>query len=650
VKKLLRLALFGTVGLVLVVLAGVGGLKAYWASTDPSTADAPAFRSVPAAPVARATVAAADPRAVDAALAVLEEGGSALDAAIAAQMVLTLVEPMASGIGGGAFLLYWDASSDSLLAWDGRETAPAGATPELFFEDGEPLHIVEALPGGRSVGVPGAVRMLERAHGEHGSLAWSRLFDDAIRLAEEGTEVSPLLHHFARLDPWLRSMPAGAGFYDDDGFARPAGETHKNPALAGTLRSLRDQGADALHTGPIASDIVDAVRGARRPSFLPSVANFIALKLGAPAGLGITADVDNVGLLTLDDLAGYQPKQREPVCARYRRWRVCGMPPPTSGGVAALQMLGVLERFDLAKLGPRAPATAHLLAEASRLAFADREVFVGDPDFVDVPTKGLVDAAYLKSRAALVREDARLAEAKAGTPPGAKSAAATGRSLEQPSTSHLTVVDGAGNVASMTTSVEAPFGSHLVVRGFVLNNQLTDFSFRPQRDGRQVANGVAAGKRPRSSMTPLIVFDAETGEPVLAVGSPGGPRIIGYTVRALTGVLDFGLSPQEAVELPHVICTGDAVEVEDRGWAEGEREAVTSHLEQLGHEVKVGPLMSGIHAVQLTAEGTRGGADPRRGGVARGTHKVPALAERVPSEGAPPDGGPAVSGQQSPTP
>ena len=614
--------------LLVVAVILVGGLAvAYfaattiWADTDPPPELATGRRDVAEVKTSTTMAVAANPHAARAGQQMLTEGGSAVDAAIAMQAVLTLVEPQSSGIGGGAFLLYFDARSQSLVAYDGRETAPAGATSDLFVhDDGTPYNFAEAVVGGRSVGVPGVLRMLEVAHAKYGRLPWARLFAPAIRLCEDGFEVSRRLHTLLRYDPLFRTMPAArAHFYQEDGRALPIGHVLKNPKLARVLKSVAERGADALYEGPLAQAMVDAVRSARRPSMTVAAANYTMLmSMGAPYGIGATASVANPGTLDLDDLKGYRPKLREPVCIDYRQWQVCGFGPPTSGGVTTLQIIKMLEPFELHKLSPTSAAYAHLFAEAAKRAFADRARYIGDPDFVDVPVAGLLDAEYLKRRAASIDPNKASPRARPGEPAGVKTAFADGVDRSLPSTSHLVVVDGERSVVSMTTSVENVFGSRLVVEGFVLNNQLTDFSFVPTKKGRPVANAVAPGKRPRSSMAPLIVRDRSTGAPVLAVGSPGGSRIIVYTARAALGVLDGGLTPQQAVELPHVVNRNGATELENEGWGAEALAEVKAALEAMGHEVKVAPQNSGLHAVAVTPAGLLGGADPRREGLAVG--------------------------------
>ena len=608
-------------GVVVLLLVGLAvSLKLLWSFGDPQPESASGLRSVPLVRTTTTVVVTANPHATRAGLQMIKAGGAAIDSAIAIQAVLTLVEPQSSGIGGGVFLLHWSEKTQKLEAYDGRETAPAGVSPDLFLHpDGQRFNFVEAVVGGRSVGVPGALRALELAHREHGRLPWKALFQPAIKLAEDGFKISPRMFSLVRQDPLLRTMPkARRYFYEEDGRAKPVGTLLKNPALATVFKQIRDQGTDAFYRGPLAQQMVDAVRDARRPSALVAGVNLAMLKAGAPYGIGATADVANGGELSTEDLASYRPKIRSPVCAPYRSWRLCGFGPPTSGGVTVLQILGLLERFELSKYSPTSPETAHLLAEAGRLAFADRNTFIGDADFVQVPVKGLLDPEYLAARSKLISTERALGKAEPGRPPGATTAFVPGRSLELPSTSHLVVVDPFGSVVSMTTSIENAFGSRLFVQGFLLNNQLTDFSFRPGSKAKPVANSVAPGKRPRSSMAPLIIFHRESGKPVLAVGSPGGSRIIGYVAQATLGVLEWGLDPQRAVELPHIVnCNGDT-ELEDVGWPEGELQKVKLALESKGHQIKVGPQTSGLSMVAITAQGILAGADPRREGVAAG--------------------------------
>ena len=539
-------------------------------------------------------VAAANPHAAEAGLAILRRGGGAVDAAIAMQLVLNVVEPQSSGIGGGAFLLFHDRSSGTTSAYDGRETAPAAATADMFLDEGgAPMPFFEAVVGGLAVGVPGLLRMLELAHHDHGRLPWGELFAPAIKLAQEGFRISPRLHALTARDPYLGTFAAArAYFYGEDGAARPVGFPRRNPALARTLRLVAEGGADAFYRGAIARDIVVAVRGAR----------------------------PGPGRMTRRDLANYRAARREPVCGPYRAWRVCGMPPPTSGGVTTLQILGILDNFGVASHRPGSVDAVHLMAEASRLAYADRGRYLADPDFIDVPVAGLLDRDYLRERASAIRLDRTMGRAIAGFP-GTRHGALAPQAPrpERASTTHLSVVDGAGDVVAMTSSIENAFGSRLMVRGFLLNNQLTDFSFSPRRDGRAVANSVAPGKRPRSSMAPTLVFDRH-GHPVMAVGSPGGSAIIGYVARTIIAVLDWRYDIQAAIDLPHHVNLNGPIFLE-QGTA---IEALAPGLRARGHEVVIRPLNSGLYAITVAGDGSRGaeglagGADRRREGVAIG--------------------------------
>ena len=535
-----------------------------------------------------AMIAAAHPAAAEAGARILAEGGDAVDAAIAAQMVLGLVEPQSSGIGGGGFLLYYDAERDRVESFDGRETAPAAVDERLFVAgDGAPKAWREAAVGGLPVGVPGVVRMLERAHRAHGRMPWARLFEPAAALAEQGFAISPRLASMIENNSDLARFPAARRyFFHPDGVPKRAGETLVNMAYAETMRAIAREGADAFYGGPIAAEIVAAVRG----------------------------DWVNPGSLALADLAGYRAHERPPVCLDYRRHRVCSMGPPSSGGVTMLQILGLLQRFDLASAAPGSTGAVHLISEASRLAFADRNRYLADSDFVRVPVDGLLDPAYLARRALLIDPGRAMGNAEPGAPPGAEELdRADAASPELASTSHLSVIDSRGNAVTFTTSVERAFGSRLMAAGFILNNQLTDFSFAPVDAHGPVANRVQPGKRPRSSMTPTLIFD-ENGELVATLGSPGGPRIIGFVAQSVIALIDWGLDAQAALSLPRHVNRNGTTELE----AGTALEQLAPALEALGHEVRISPLASGLHAVRRVAGGLEGGADPRREGVALG--------------------------------
>ena len=537
---------------------------------------------------ARHMISAANPLAAEAGRDILRAGGSAVDAAIAAQMVLNLVEPQSSGIGGGGFMMHYAAASGEIAAYDGRETAPRAAHPYMFLDgSGKPRAFFDAAVGGLSVGVPGLLRMLELAHREHGRLPWERLFEPAIALAEAGFEVSPRLHKLLAGDKYLKRFAAPAlYFYEPDGSAKPVGARLVNRPLARTFRMIAKYGADAFYSGPFAEAIVDTVRGA--------------------AG--------NPGVMTAADLAAYEAKKRDPVCLPYREWLVCGMPPPSSGGITTLQILGLLQGFDLGAMGAGSPRAVHLIAEASRLAFADRDTYIADPDFVPVPTAGMLDPGYLELRASGISEFRGMEGAQPGMPGvGARLRLAPGTAGHGVSTTHLSVLDADGNAVALTSSIENAFGSRLMVNGFLLNNQLTDFSFLPNRDAAPIANRAEPGKRPRSSMAPSLVFDA-SGRVVMVIGSPGGSSIIGYVVKALVGVLDWKLDIQAAIDLPNFVNRNGATELE-KGTP---IVAIAADLEALGHAVEARDMNSGLHGIAVSQGAITGGADRRREGVALG--------------------------------
>jgi gamma-glutamyltranspeptidase/glutathione hydrolase len=540
-------------------------------------------------------VSAANPLAAEAGVAILKAGGSAVDAAIAVQMVLTLVEPQSSGIGGGAFLMHFDGHQ--VQAYDGRETAPAGAQDDLFMgSNQQALPFPAAVIGGRSVGVPGVLRMLALAHAQHGRLPWARLFEPAIDWAEQGFVVSPRLARLIAQDKGLMLDATARGyFYDANGRPHTPGTLLKNPALAATLREVAQHGAKAFYQGDLALAMVNKVR--EHPS--------------------------NPGTLALDDLAQYQAKERPALCFNYRHVRICGMPAPSSGTVALAQIFGMLETMYMAAHRPTrlgngrwalAPQAVHAYSEAARLAYADRALYLADPDFVPVPTQALLAPRYLAQRRRLIQEMS-MGTAPAGQPEGVVVSAAPDTSPEFPATSHLSVVDASGHAVSMTTTIESAFGSRQMVGGFLLNNQLTDFSFTPRdAQGRPVANRVQAGKRPRSSMSPLLVFDRQSDQLLMTLGSPGGSAIINYVGKVLLGTIDWGLNLQDAINLPHFGSRNGPTELE-AGQVDAD---LAAQLTARGHNVQWIEQTSGLQGIARTPQGWFGAADPRREGVARG--------------------------------
>lgn len=541
-------------------------------------------------------VAAANPLATEAGYQMLKQGGAAIDAAIATQLVLTLVEPQSSGIGGGSFLLYSDGKR--VQSYDGRETAPATADEHLFQDaDGKAVSREIGVIGGRSVGAPGVLRMLEMAHKEHGRLPWKVLFGPAIKLAEEGFKVSPRLNGLLSWDRYLvRDPVARAYFFDEQGKPRPVGYLLKNPELARTLREIAEGGADAFYQGRIANDIAAKVAG--HPT--------------------------NPGKLTAADIAGYRALERQPLCTDYKAWTVCGAPPPSSGGVAIAQMLGVLEIKDIAPFKPvDGQLTAqgiHLFSEAGRLAYADRDHYIADPAFAPLPGKGvaaLVDKAYLAQRAALIGERS-MGRASYGVPETLKLAWGKDSAIDKPSTSHLVAVDAYGGALSMTTSVEDAFGARQMVDGFLLNNQLTDFSFDSRDADGPIANRVQAGKRPRSAMSPTLVFKKGTKDLVLATGSPGGATIINYVAKVLVGTLDWQLDVQQAISLPNIGSRNGPTELEKGRVAPD----VIEQLKARGHQIRESEFNSGLQGIERRVVNGKaewfGGADPRREGVVLG--------------------------------
>jgi gamma-glutamyltranspeptidase / glutathione hydrolase len=534
-------------------------------------------------------VSAADPRAAEAGAAMLRQGGSATDAVLATLLALTVVEPQSSGIGGGGFLVTSDARG-TVHTYDGREEAPAAATPDWFLKDGDAMTFGEAIPGGKSVGVPGNVRMMALAHRQHGKLPWAALFQPAIRLARDGFAVTPRLNFaLARGDDEGMSVaaltaPGRTLYFAADGKPLAVGTTIRNPALAATLEQLATRGPDSFYVGPNAQAIAASVRSAPR----------------------------NPAPMTAGDVAAYDAKARPPVCGTYRAHRICGMGPPSSGATTVYAILKQLERFDLTALGPDSPVAWHLIAESMRLAYADRDLYLADPGFVSVPVAGLADPSYLAQRSALIAPDATMATVSAGRPAGAKQLALSPQPLEQ-GTSHFVATDRAGNVASLTSTIESAFGSGLMVNGYYLNNELTDFNFIPSVNGIAVANRVEAGKRPRSSMAPTIVFSPD-GHVRLAVGAAGGATIIAQVAKAIIAVVDWRLSAQAAIALPVLYSPGGTVYVE-KGTA---HEAMIPALTALGHKVEMRAPGFKANAIEWKNGRWVGAADPRSEGTSVG--------------------------------
>ncbi len=627
---------------VAALLAALAGASTpLFAQTANAPEAASGFTARPAVLGQRFMAATANRHATNAAFEILKAGGSAIDAAIAAQLVLGLTEPQSSGIGGGAFILHFDARADepnkgrtggstlAIRAYDGRETAPAAAQAHRFTDtDGKLLSYAAAVGSGLSVGVPGALRVMELAHQQHGKLPWARLFEPAINIAQSGFALSPRLHALLARDPLLRNDAAALNYFYQRGDAArraapvpaqsdaasapvqaaalPVGTLLRNPDYAATLRTIAREGAQAFYRGAIARDIAAAVQHHARP-----------------------------GDMTEADLAGYTAKERAPVCGTYRSKRICGMPPPSAGGIAVLAMLGVLERFDLAALRPDSTQAVHLFSEAGRLAFADRDHYIADPDSVRVPAQGLIDPAYLKARSALIEPERSMGRATHGTPPGVTTAYGADATVEAAGTSHLSIVDAEGNAVAMTTTIESAFGARIMVRGFLLNNQLTDFSWSENgagagspaagnsapaspapvnpASGIPAANAVASGKRSRSAMAPTLVFGS-AGKLEFILGSPGGPPIINYVAKALVGLIDWKLPLADTFAQPHYGSRNRATEIE-----KGTRiEALALPLKAMGHEISIGEFTSGYTGIAITPGGLTGAVDPRREGTARG--------------------------------
>ncbi len=532
----------------------------------------------------QAVATSADPRVTQTGAEILAKGGSAADAAMAMMLALTVVEPQSSGIGGGGFLVHYDGEEGELSTINGRETAPAAATPDRFMgPDGKPLGFLQAFPGGKSVGVPGNIRLAAMAHEKWGKLKWAELFAPAIRLAEDGFIVNKTLEsRLAMIQRLWPQFDEAKSIYWIDGKPATAGMRIKNPKLAATLKAIAKSGPDGFYTGAIGQSIVDAVT---KTAVAPSD-------------------------MTMTDLANYKAKEQDAVCAPYRVYVICGMAPPSSGATTVIQILGTLERFDMKALGKDNPQSWYLIGQAMQLAYADREKYLGDSDFVEVPVFGLIDPAYLAERSAMIDPDKARTDYPAGNPPGApkRTAAISG---EVTGTTHFSAADRNGNIANMTSTIEGPFGSQLVAGGFFLNNELTDFTFAPEKNGAPVANKVEGGKRPLSSMSPTIVFDAD-GRAMLALGSAGGKRIIMHVTKTLIGVLDFGLPLKQAIALPNIYFGGNGLMVEEKTALADMAEAIAKY----GQPVKADDLGSKVNGVQLVDGDWTAAADPRSEGTA----------------------------------
>jgi len=531
-------------------------------------------------------VVAANPYASQIGFNILKQGGTAIDAAIAVQLTLTLVEPQSSGIGGGAFILHWDNVKRKLTTFDGRETAPKNATSDIFLDkNGHAIPWIKAVVGGRSVGVPGVLAALKNAHEQYGKLPWELLFKDAIQLSESGFIVSPRLEKLVKLEfnPGITILPEIREYFFPDGRAIKAGNKLVNQKLAKVYRSISKEGIKPFYQGWIAKKVVDAVQNS---SISP-------------------------GKLSLKDMANYQAKQRDAVCGSYRQYEVCGMAPPSSGGISVLQILGQLAPFNFHQREFLDLQSIHLFTQSSRLAFADRERYIADDDFVKVPTDELIAPEYLAKRSKLIKPEKDMGKASAGKFL-TDIELADDLAMELPSTTHISIVDSYGNAVSMTSSIEMGFGSAVMVEGFILNNQLTDFSLAPEINGKLIANRLEPMKRPRSSMAPMMVFKDDSLK--LVIGSPGGSRIINYVAQTLIAVLDWQLDPQEAINLPKVTNRNKVTTLE-KGTS---LFMFKSALEAKGHTIKIRDLNSGLHAIEVTPEGLVGGADPRREGKAMG--------------------------------
>ena len=533
-------------------------------------------------------VSTANPNASKAGFNIIKNGGNALDAAIASQLVLNIVEPQSSGIGGGAFIVFWDNQKKKLYTYDGRETAPKSADPYLFInKDGEIIKRSSATIGGKSVGVPGLIKVMELAHKKHGKLSWKKLFNPAITIANEGFRISPRLFKLLSLDKTLREIPdTSKYFYNNKDTPLPIGSILRNYPLAKTLKEISEIGATSFYNGQLAKDIIKKVHSTDK----------------------------NPGSLTLNDLKSYKAFYRDPICGGYKEFIVCGPPPPSSGGIGVIQTLGILEKFNLSKMKPWSVEALNIFIEANRLMFSDRALYIADPDFFPVPTKELINKNYLRQRASLISINSKLPVTLPGKFKNFNlKKLSKGKNIELESTTHISIIDKEGNAISMTSSIEAAFGSHLMVNGFLLNNQLTDFSYKAIKEKKVVANQVVGGKRPRSSMAPIVILN-KYNEIVALTGSAGGPSIIPLVTKSIIGLLDWGLTPQEAVNLPNVLVFGSNVFLEkDTFLAKQQKE-----LELLGYKVKMIDFASGLHVIQKTEDGLLGGADPRREGTVLG--------------------------------
>ncbi len=534
-------------------------------------------------------VAAATSYAAEAGASIIKAGGNAVDAAVAVELVLSMTEPQSSGVGGGGFMLFWDQGGQQMHMYDGREKAPAAAIEKRFFRpDGALMGRIEAIVGGKSVGVPGVMRMLELAHQKNGKLPWARLFEPAIKIAEDGFPMGARLNALLANDKYLPLWePTKSFFYTADGKAKPVGTMMKNPEFAVVLRRMAKEGARALYTGSIAADVVKTVTTAAR----------------------------NASDMTVADMAAYEAKERDPICGKYRDKKVCTISPPSSGGISVLQTLGMLERFDLAAMGPESVAAYNAIAEAGRLALADRAMYVADPDFFPTPVKELIAESYIAQRSKLIDPEARMRTAPAGelTVKKAMNLYAA-ESPEIPATTHFSIVDKQGNAVAMTATIESGFGSKLMSNGFMLNNELTDFSYDDIAQGRTVANRVQGSKRPRSAMSPTLIFDKD-GKLEIVIGSPGGPAIPAYVAKTIVALVDWKLTPAEAVGTANIVTSGDTLNLEQGTFLEKQAEA----FKALGHTVKVDGSGSGLHAIRIMANGAlMGGADPRREGAVKG--------------------------------